>query len=218
MNSTLSYDDFVAFVFDRPKNENGKKFFFREDFSEPDLSNTLAIEYICNIFNDITELAQRFSEWEIVVGLQYLMDGGCGGLCYAFVSDDVPIENRVTAISLMNEVFKGLFDKRCANVVDPSDLNTSSFNYLCLVWWDVFPRHGIPRSAQSEPIDRIILETISRILSLDNIMCKKSALRGLGLWHSEYSEEVALSIAGNSLNIPNCLQEYAHSAAHGDIK
>ena len=214
----MTYKDFVDFLFDRPANITCLKLFFQDDFIAPEFDNKVIIEHISRVFHDIENLSGLYSEEQLVNGLEYLIDSACGLVCYSFLSSEVAHSSRITAIASMYDVFEKVFDKKCTNTDAPLDRTASSYNYLCEMWWDVFPRHGFPRNPDMESIDRTILNTITTIFLLENEACKKSALHGLGHWHSEYPEEVEAFITSQKHKIPESLKVYSERAMAGDVE
>jgi hypothetical protein len=223
---SFSYQKFVKFFFDRPDCGTDKPWFFRDDFEDPtfDFSSplcnkTLFIHYVCIAFRDIENLSRIFSERQFFFGLQYIIDWSCGGpYKYYFFSDEVPIAERLNAISLMYGIFNKVFAKVCSNDLEPSDLTEISYNRLCFMWWDMFSTEGMPQSQDLKLINQVILENLNKILVLDNVMCKKSALHGLGHLYSDYPEKVEEIIAQHDNEIPDCLRIYASHAARGDVQ
>ncbi|WP_157572366.1 hypothetical protein [Nevskia soli] len=213
-----SYSDFKSFLFEREWKAGGPKWFFAEDFYDPVFEEGFIVDCALQIFREIDNIWANHSEPQFVLGLQYLIDRYCGITCFSFLSDQVPISTRESAISLMFEVFEKVFAKACANADNPTNMHLPSYNYLCFMWWYVFPRHGAPRTQKMKIIDSIILNNLEKTLLLDNVTCKKAALHGLGCWQPAYDEEVQKILTRNALIIPECLLLYAARAAVGDVQ
>ncbi len=212
-----SYSDFKSFLFDRAYKAGDPKWFFAEDFFDPDFKDEFIVDGALQIFREIETIWANHSETQFVLGLQYLIDRYCGITCFSFLSDQVPLSMRESAISSMFEVFEKVFAKACANTDSPANLHLPSYNYLCFMWWYVFPRHGAPRTQKMKIIDSIILNNLEKTLWLDNITCKKAALHGLGCWQPAYDDEVQKILNQNASIIPECLRLFAARAAVGDM-
>lgn len=221
----FSYQDFIRFFFDKP-DYTDKQWFFQDDYEDPtfDFSNplcnkTLVMNYICMAFQDIENISKTFSEKKFFFGWQYIIDWSCGGsFRYYFFSDDVPISIRINAVLLMYEIFEKVFAKVCANISEPDNLGEISYNRLCFMWWEMFSTTAMPQSQDIKQISQAILENLDKILSLDNIICKKSALHGLGNLYSDYPEMVEKIIIRHEKEIPDCLSAYAYHAIRGDVQ
>lgn len=184
----FSFYDFIKFFFDRPDYGADKQWFFQDDFEDPTYdftsplrNRTLVMNYICMAFREIEDLSGTYSERQFFFGWQYIIDWACGGSYrHYFFSDEVPISIRVNTVSLMYEIFEKVFAKVCANIPEPDDIGEFSYNRLCFMWWDMFSTVGQSHRQNVNLISHAILENLEKILLLENVMCKQSALHGLG--------------------------------------
>jgi hypothetical protein len=223
---SFTYSDFIKYFFDRPDQGKNEKWFFQEDYEDPvynpddPLSNkTLFIRYFCMAFQEIEKLSKAFSEKQFFCGLQYMIDSNCGGsFPEYFFTEEVPLSDRVKAVSLMFEVFEKVFDKVCSNNPEPEDLGEISYNRLCFMWWDMFSTEAMDHAPDIKQISYAILKNLDKILSLDNVMCKKSALHGLGHLCTDYLEKIEGIFNCHENEIPECLQEYASRAIRGYVE
>ena len=119
----------------------------------------------------------------------------------------------------MFNVFDKVFNRTCCDLVRQRGAASGlDYGYICHMWWDIFPRHGIPYDSGMTAIDTTILEILERLLLLDGIACKESGLHGLGHWHVAYPERVEEIIDRNLSSIPMPLSEYAALARQGDVQ
>jgi hypothetical protein len=212
----ISYDEFVSFLFDRP--EKDTEWYFQEDFYDLEINNRDVVKYAIKLFSEIWSLSEAFSETQLCLGLEYLINSSCGMFCYSFVDEEVPESDKVNAIFLMFNIFSELFNRKCLKCLShKNECPFSLYNKLCYMWWDVFPRHGVPRKEALNAIDRAVLKVLEKILLLENIACKESALHGLGHWYVGYPENVEVIIKANRKNIPENLRNYSQMAIMGDV-
>src|SRR5882762_7500623 len=163
MIPVMDLDKFVSFIFARP--DDHKEWYFAEDFIDPNLSADTAVELSGRVFSDIGDYANRFTEAQLSLGLNYLINPSCSSFCYSFLQSSVTEAARMSAIASMYNVFQCVFTK-IASEMPSHNVHTPpySYNYVCYMWWDVFPRHGIPTQRDLKGIDNAILDTLRKIL------------------------------------------------------
>jgi hypothetical protein len=69
-----------------------------------------------------------------------------------------------------------------------------------------------------EGIDRTILTTLAKMLSLRSFACKESALHGSEPWHAARPDFVESAIDSKSSQIPGPLRQYAKNARAGSVQ
>ncbi len=212
----LTLEDFEAFVFRSPASVKSP-WYFEESFLPLEGDQNLIIQYVGRAFSNISRIAIGKSDEDLVVGLNYLISPWCNGLVGHLLDPSVDESCRLEAIRSIEHVFTDLFAFRCANQRIPIS-GGSALEDLCFIWWDLFPRHGVPNSRALASTDAAILECLTKGLNVDHLACKEAALHGLGHWHHAYPDEVAEIIDANLDQIPNVLREYARQAAVGDVQ
>jgi hypothetical protein len=203
--SSLSFDQFVEYFFDRgvvPDNEqfdlfmvglDGEKF----DESTPS-SPSVVVDHMTVLFSNFGLIANKYSIDQVDQAVWGML--GANLRLYEFIfAPSVPIENRLECIRSMYHVYFN-FVTHLQTDLGP---NLSGF----YMWWDLllhgfwtsdkphFPGtyKGDPSKLDSE--SRVMLdvmfETLRRILSLPDRESQKSALHGLGhLDHPGVRDEV----------------------------
>lgn len=215
----MNVKDFAKFLFDRPA--DSLEWYFMEDYEEPQLEKAQIVDLSATIFRDIGMFANEFNERQLCLGLRYLINASCSSSVYSFIDPELPFENRAKVISNMFSVFNEVFAKRCHQQTTFSDLEDSlPFTYAetCYMWWDIFPRHGSPRSLVMTETDEKILETIEKVLGIENFACKESGLHGLGHWYGARPEEVDGILERVLPRIPSELIAYAGEASKGNVQ
>jgi hypothetical protein len=213
----MGFDEFVSFIFERP--DDHREWYFDPELVNPELNADTAVQFSSRVFSDIQAYTNQFTEGQLSLGLNYLINPSCSSYCYSFLDNSVSERSRSSAIASMYDVFKYVFT-RIASEIPSHNVHTPpySYNYICYMWWDVFPRHGIPMQRDLKRIDEVILETLRNILLLDSIACKESALHGLGHWHAAYPEFVEQIIDSMSPGIPVQLKKFARNARAGSVQ
>jgi hypothetical protein len=213
----MKLSELAQFLFDHP--EHCPEWYLEEGFSIPNWSPGEIVLNATRLFADIGAYADRFTEGQLCSGLEYLINPSCGDVCYSFLDEAVGDSDRVAALASMYEVFNVVFRPRCTSAVSHNATSPiRPYNRICYMWWDVFPRHGIPARTAFNSLDKAILDTLEKILWLDSIPCKESALHGLGHWHVGNPMSVEGVIDRGEPQIPEILKRYAASAKVGSVQ
>lgn len=212
----MTFDDFVQHIFNQEVGEIS--WYHRLVDDAVALPNDKLIALACEVFQRIEEVHGSFSQGQVSAGLRYLIDP-FGGMGDAYLDGRVPEADRVKAVRLMAFVFERLFAVVCTNStpVSSATLPREPYANLCYMWWDIFPRHGVPRRDDMAALDAAILQTMVGILSLDNVACQESALHGLGHWYSAKPELVEGAIARFIPHVSPILLPFAEAASSGNI-
>jgi hypothetical protein len=210
--------EFTEYLFRRPEDV---EWYFEGTHEDLTLAGSELVLMASRVFQDIGKISEGFSEKQICVGLRYLIDSTCSSACFSFLDSTIPADSRLQAIESMYYVFKELFSQHCkqdTRFEALPDGKLLTFAETCYLWWDIFPRHGVPVSPDLASTDSMILQTLEKILSIENFCCQKSALHGLGHWVVAQPEEVERIVQKASAHIPVDLRVYALSARTGDIQ
>jgi hypothetical protein len=153
----------------------------------------LSVEYLTRLFEDPAPALAYFSDAQIAQGLHYLIDSGAGGVALALGDAAVPLADRERCVRAIYALFSELFAPKCTPHLSHLDGPNASrsdeagdLNGVCYMWWDVFATGTLDLTAAT-------LQTMERILSLDSIACRESALHGLGHWRA-YDERAVEAI------------------------
>jgi hypothetical protein len=213
----MDFGEFVSFIFER--SDDRREWYFDPEFINPELSASKAVQFSSSVFSNIRVYANQFTEGQLSLGLNYLINPSCSSNCYSFLDASLDEVTRISAIASMYDVFQYVFTK-IASEMPTHNVQTPpyTYNYICYMWWDVFPRHGIPMQRDLKGIDNVILDTLRKILMLNSIACKESALHGLAHWHTAYPEFVQQTIDSMSSGIPVQLKKFAGNARAGSVQ
>lgn len=164
----------------------------------------------------LSDDSQKYSEQMMLGVLIATSTSQRYGLGASLFSDRVSDELRFDVLKNIEKVFTHIFPKWC----EPSIRNEtkSEWNHICYMWWDEIPRFGALRDSHLYKLDHEIVCTLGRILEVDHIACKESALHGLGHWATLCGDEVVSTIDQHVDQIPVALKEYAQRARTGNVQ
>ena len=213
----MTYQEFLNFLFERELSAPG--WYFAEDFIEPDITGGEFIKFFNYLFEDIQKIYIRYNEPSFCLGINYVINNFCGDLCYYLLDESILETDRLSSIASMFNIFDKVFQEKCVfmNEKEYKSSSVPTYQWLCYMWWDIFPRHGVPFKQALKLTDETILKTIEKILLLDNLACKESALHGLGHWCSAYPEVIERIISANRSKIPDSLTNLADKALLGRL-
>jgi hypothetical protein len=230
----LPFDDWVAYVFDHEDPDWN----FKEDcpYWNEERNARLALSHMGRLFANPEILIGRFSPDQIGVGLNYLLSSGLSGHVFAVFDDTIPLEERLSVIRTIPTLYEKLLAKICArrlsHGVSSAPPDDTRADYICYMLWDVIPLFGRTRNpftktdpdvrsrwSEHEAIERACLETIERILEIEHVACKESAIHGIGHWADAYPRWAAETVkrAKKRGLIPPELDSYARAAAKGCV-
>lgn len=216
-SKAMNFEQFKSYLFDRKEAQHA--WYQEESYDDLVLPATVIVELAGDIFANVGAYRLQYAERQLVDGLRFLIDP-FGGLGDAFLDQTVLTGVKIAAIRKMGKVFESLFFHTCRRpeLFSSAGSQSRSYDSLCYMWWDVFPRHGIPSSAAMKEIDSSIIDTIISSLSIDNVACQEASLHGLGHWYLAKPDIVEEAI-GKFLPIaPSILMTYAQCAAKGDVR
>ena len=182
-------------------------------------NSTEHLNFLQAMLVEVLSNSEKISE-EILLGcLQLVVDAGATFLPYSLFSEDAPLQLRLELINSMYECFAKIFAKYCEPCpIHDEGADIPPWSTLCYMWWELLPRHGVPKVAALREIDAAILAVLRKILLLDHIACKRAALHGLALWQISYPDEIRSIISEHSINIPLTLKALALKAATGNTQ
>lgn len=185
------------------------------------LESTVRLSFIHKLFDEFEDLMANYSVEAVARGLERFIDPGRSDDLFTLTDDRLPLENRIAAISGLNDVLR-YFEIHCLPVVSHnSEMPRSPLNDICYRWWDIFPACPAPGDSRRKPIDDAFLQHLTDALNSKSPALQEYGLHGLGHWQYDYPEQVAVAV-DNYLNrnqrIDEALKSYAMSAREGMIR
>lgn len=190
--STLSYEDFVLFFFTHPETDEfwhfdgqGRPLEFRFlGFSDPGA----LLAHLTRLFSNIRTVSDRVSVSALDHGLDAIVSGGLFNLTEVTWNGSLPLEPRLACIRAMYGPFADFL----------AGCKVEFTNQAFWMWWDNvassfwsdqrFDKGNRQEdytllSNQDRQIADCIMETLIRILSLDDERCQSSAFHGVNHLH-----------------------------------
>jgi hypothetical protein len=223
---TMSFDDWIIFVFDHPVSNYDPIWYYGIHFADPvrdtDLYPQTAIDYVIRLFESPVEPLAPYSDEQINQGLWFLVSNGGGDYLRVLEELTVTFEDKQRLVESVYSMYEKLFAERCTPTLSHRDeADSNPMNLICYMWWDLY---GVFFRYTGEPLlqklDEISLGILEKILYLEHDACIEGALHGLGHATYEYPERVDKIIATflkNQQNLRPELKNYALSAQGGCI-
>lgn len=181
--------------------------------------SSVLVEYITCAFENSAQVFIPFSDEQLNQAFWALINSG--GEIDALFDDALPLSARLRCIRSIFTLFEQCFAQRCSSTLPDGDKKASALNSICGMWWDIFPAWGGRQGNPTyEKLDEEFLGVMKRTLYLKSDACRGSALHGLGHWHLNYSNKVAMIIDEFLESRPkiSCeLRDYALRAREGDV-
>src|SRR5579859_779342 len=211
--SALSFDEWLAFVFDHPVDESRLEWYFDPDSDWWDGLPRTTISYLARAFENAATLFEPYSDAQLNQGLWYLASNACSNHMLALLDESVPWPERQRCLRAMSALYQQIFNPRCTPTLGHLDEQPSNpLNRVCYMWWDILPVYGRPNLPARGALDQECLQVMAATLALPNEACQESALHGLGHWAIYYPEPVAAIINAYlepQVEIRAPLQQYA---------
>lgn len=215
----LTFDDWVEHVFAHAVPFHGQAWYFEPDCDWWDPTPEQAVAHFTRLCATPGQLTEQFSDGQIAQGFWYLLNNAS---MHALIDASVPLAGRTEAVRLMAQVFRNVFQPRCAPVLSHLDeAGANALNTICYMWWDILPLFAEPGGHRPNPIDDACLSVMRETLALANPACQESALHGLGHWAGAYPLFVAGAIDDFLTAQPNLrpeLKAYALAARSGCVQ
>jgi hypothetical protein len=218
MPRDLEFDQWVQHVFDHPVAEPPWHFQINEETwdGEP----LLTVQHITRLFESPEHLLKAYSPEQLEQGLWYLSGEG-QPFMQALLDESVPWSVRKRGLLSVQTLYQKFFAVACSDELGHLCRTTfTPINRACYMWWDSFPSYGNPLDPSRQHEDRMILQVMNGILTLDSEASRESALHGLGHWHLHYPEEVRQIVdefLGRDPALSTALWEYAMAARSGCV-
>jgi hypothetical protein len=219
--SDLTFHEWLEHAFGREVRFHQTPWYFDPDHDWWDPTPAQAITYLTRLFENPEPALDGFADRQIAQGLTYLVNTMASGDSGWFYTAKVPVRDRVRCVEAIAPFFERLFRPRCTpHLSHLSEADAGPLNGVCYMWWDVFPSLALAGDPHRSVLHVAALSTMRRILHLDSLACRESALHGLGHWQPEYEERVAAIIDDFCETYPETdprLLVYAKSARCGCV-
>lgn len=223
----LSYDEWLAYVFDNLVPDDGLAWYWHDDPWDPLLTPVTTVRYLTDTFENAIPATAPYTDAQIAQALDYLVNNACSSHMFALLNDAVPLADRVRCVESFFALFRDLFAPRCSphlghlrTMANPTPDGANPLDTICYMWWDTYPLGGNPADAAGDRLHHAALDVMARTLSLESDACRENALHGLGHWSLHYGDETARIIDAFLARTPGLrpeLHRYALAARGGCI-
>ena len=214
--NAMSYSNWIRMFFDHTVTD------FTLRYHEDDTVERIpadCVAYLTLLF-EAPEVLDQYSDAQVNQGFWDLLHRGY--YIHSLTEPSVPWLDRQRAIRAIEILFSRLFARKCSNHLSYRDEpGASPLNSVCYMWWDIFPYHGRPKNPDNRELDMELLGVMERILNLDSLACRESALHGLGHWQMYYPEvvhKVIDNFLAVAVDVSPELLVYAKDARRGMVQ
>ena len=213
----MSFEEWVLWVFDNPEGYPAMDQLV--DWGE--IPSSVLVSYLTRLFEEAGSLLRPFSNAQLSQSFWFLLGLGTD-VNVALFDPAVPWPERVRCYRTLVGLFEDVFAPRCGPFLSHlSEGGEHPLNGLCYMWWDLYPTWGpAPGPRGPDTVDTELLGVMTRILALDSVACRESALHGLGHWSLHHPDRTAAIIdhfLGGQVNLRPELRRYAESARGGCV-
>ena len=170
--------------------------------------DTATAERIRRLFTNAGELLQPYSDDQVAHGLEFIVNGSCGGEIWTLCAPSVPLALRLSGLRSIVPLFRQVF---AARLPDHEEARTR-LGTTCFMFWDV---------ANLGPADNdTVLDVLEDTLAMGSVPCQRAALHGLGHQFWSAREHVPAIIdrwLERRPHAPEELRTYAAEARTGMI-
>ncbi len=214
-----SFNEWIDHIFNHPVT-NPAWHWANDADCEPEPAE-VNVEYLTRLFSNSDLLLRSFDNAQVNQGLNLIVDASCSNHACTITRPDAPWLKRRGCIRSIFDVYAKCFAARCENGLSHCDEIINPLNYICYMWWDVFP-------AWPDPADRLesdeaseYIGVMERCLTLSHQACLEGALHGLGHWQLNFPQHVEPIIDRflyERNDLPPKLLTYARMARRGAVQ
>src|SRR5258708_14285816 len=206
-----SFDDFVAFLFDRDVSleSEGQDYWYWHVEVEYDAKKIGA--YYVQLFRQPEFPLTRFTKLQLEEGFWAIQGPNLECSVFRIIGDtDIPLSVREECIRSMADLFKRLF------VTEPFDSSVQ-------MWWDSLcydwhcGNRSRERGGEDLELQDMFFQTLAKVLAIDSWICQGAALHGLGHLHHPQTRELIDRYIDEHPNLTAEQKAYALAAARFQV-
>ena len=179
------------------------------------------VEYLTRLFSESAGLLKRFDDAQVDQGLNMIVHCVCSDHAFTILNDDVPWEKRRSCIGSIYDLYAECFAARCAPGLSHCERVENPLNFVCYMWWDLFPGMGYSEDKSHADEDAAFLAVMERCLTIPHVACIEGALHGLGHWQEPFPgrvEAIINQFLRGRTDLPPELTRYALRARIGNVQ
>lgn len=130
----------LRYLFDRPVLQARQEAWYW-DLDEPDFEATpLQWTHIQTLlFANAGQDLAAYSDDQVGMGLNYVMDNGLSNVPFAAVDASVPLDDAMRMMKAMPALWRDCIGPRLAHVHEPVGSGSGRLGFVCYMWFDVWP-------------------------------------------------------------------------------
>jgi hypothetical protein len=207
-----SFDDFIAFLFDRNVSleSEGRDYWYWHLEVEFDAKKIGA--YYVQLFTRPEFLLSRFTKPQLEEGFWAIQGPNLDCSVSRIIDDsDAPLSAREDCIRSMEDLFSRLF------VIAPFDTSVQ-------MWWDSLcydwhcGNRNRARGGEDSDLQDIFFQTLTKVLAMDSWICQGAALHGLGHLHHPQTRELIDRFIDEHRSLTQDQKGYALAAARFEVQ
>jgi hypothetical protein len=209
-NST--FDDFVAFLFDRDVSleSEGRDYWYWH--VEVEFNAKTIGAYYVRLFTQPEFLLIRFTKLQLEEGFWAIQGPNLDCSVFRIIDDsDLPLSVREECIRSMADLFKRLFA-------------TEPFDSSVQMWWDSLcydwhcGNRNRERGGEDLELQDVFFQTLAQVLAIDSWICQRAALHGLGHLHHPQTKELIERFIHQHPSLMEERNAYALAAARFEVE
>lgn len=219
MNPNL-YQTWLTYLFDHEESKGDWRFKVAYN-AELEEDPHQVVAFTKRMFDNYATDIDPYTDWQIAMGLRYLVDNGCSDMPFAFRDGPVPLEDRLAALRSMKVLYEQCFAKRCPAVLGHRSETKGELSTFCYMIWDITPLAFCTNKQEKHEYYTALFEVLKTGLQSTNIACIESALHGLGHIVPHYkaaAQVIEEAIPWVRRKAPPSLVAYAEAAKAGAIQ
>src|SRR4029453_2340522 len=139
----LSFDQWLAFVFDHPVSDHLPEWYWDIDCDWWAGPAQVTVHYLTQAFENAEVVFQPYTDAQLNQGLWYIASNACSEHMFALLDASVPWPDRQRCLRSMCNLYEQCFARRCSPTLGHLDEQPANpLNMACYIWWDIIPIAG----------------------------------------------------------------------------
>jgi hypothetical protein len=223
----LTFQDWITYVFDRPT--GGEREWYWDTSEKLSLPSEQALAFMTRTLAEGGIVLKSFSDDQVALGINFLTHPSLTQFRDIANDKALDLEKRAAYLASFERLYRDVFDPRCApRLWSHTDGSTPDrLSTVCYMLWDVsaltplLASTGKKKKASGDVGQRggALRKVFDSIMTLSNIACLESGLRGLSFAH-RHTPKVVETVITDFLerrrdNLPQEIIKYANAARQG---
>ena len=216
------YEAALAHLFDRPAPAGGQQAWVWDDDPEAFAATPLEWTRIQTlVFANAAVDLRAFSDDQVGMGLNFLMDNGLSDVPYAAIHESVPVDEAMRMMRAMPRLWRDGIGPRLSSVRAGIGSGAGGrLGHVCYMWFDVWPTFYLVRDRQ--PWRDAVWHVLEQMLEVPCREVRIAALHGIGHRGRDLGRDAEIDRAVDALlselgHDDAELRTYANAAREGRV-